>query len=93
MATRTARWSVNSCQGSISANTVVQVSFASRTNKYEPIYRLKVRYTDPKDSVAFDWKEMEISAPFTRWFTADGYFEETQFREWLGSSVPLLQTK
>jgi len=71
----------------------VLISFASRTNKYEPIYRLKVRYTDPSESAAFDWKVLDLEAPFTRWFTADGYFVTENFQEWLSSSIPVLKQK
>lgn len=35
-------------------------------------------------------KEVKIQAPFTQWFTADGYFVAKPFQEWLASSVPLI---
>ena len=33
---------------------------------------------------------IHIRAPFTRWFTADGYFVTKPFQQWLASEVPVV---
>lgn len=35
-------------------------------------------------------KTIRIRAPFTRWFTADGYFVAKPFQQWLASEVPIV---
>lgn len=34
--------------------------------------------------------EWQIKAPFTTWFTADGYFVAKPFQQWLASSVEMV---
>lgn len=58
--------------------------------KHTPIYRLKIRYAPPPARGRVDYKELEIEAPFTRWFTKDGVFVAKPFQEWLASEVPLI---
>lgn len=41
-------------------------------------------------TVTVNGKKAELSAPFTTWFTADGYFVAKPFQQWLASSVPLI---
>lgn len=36
------------------------------------------------------WKEIKIEAPFTRWFTSDGYFVAKPFQQWLASEIPVI---
>lgn len=33
---------------------------------------------------------IQIRAPFTRWFTSDGYFIAKPFQQWLASEVPIV---
>ena len=33
---------------------------------------------------------MELSAPFTRWFDADGCFVAKPFQQWLATEVPVI---
>lgn len=58
--------------------------------KHTPIYKLTVRYTESGKSRPFDWETLEIEAPFTRWFTADGQFIAKPFQQWLASAVPVI---
>lgn len=53
-----------------------------------PTYFLTVRYTVP--SAPNEWHETKFDAPFTRWFTADGYFVPKPFQQWLASEVPAI---
>ncbi|KAK4545691.1 hypothetical protein LTR36_002645 [Oleoguttula mirabilis] len=58
-----------------------KISVASKTNKHEPTYYLTV--TDSGSAAS----ARQIQAPFTTWFTADGYFVAKPFQQWLASSV------
>ncbi|MCJ1257433.1 hypothetical protein MMC24_005258 [Lignoscripta atroalba] len=66
------------------------ISIASTVTKHTPIYKLTVRYSDPTKSEPWDWETLEISAPFTRWFSADGYFVAKPFQQWLASEIPIV---
>lgn len=35
-------------------------------------------------------QKIHIRAPFTRWFTSDGYFIAKPFQQWLASEVPVV---
>ncbi len=54
--------------------------------KHIPVYNVTVRYSTSSGN----WKTLEISAPFTRWFDADGYFVAKPFQQWLASEVPVI---
>ena len=58
--------------------------------KHSPTYSLTVRYQDPRKSDAFTWETINISSPFTRWFSADGQFVAKPFQEWLASEIPMV---
>ena len=58
--------------------------------KHTPTYNLTVRYVSHKGPSPADWKTLEISAPFTKWFSADGHFIAKPFQHWLASEIPLV---
>jgi signal peptidase complex subunit 2 len=60
----------------------MQISITSKTNKHEPTYYLTV--TSPSTPGS---SSREIQAPFTTWFTADGFFVAKPFQQWLASSI------
>ncbi len=33
---------------------------------------------------------MQLSAPFTKWFSADGYFVARPFQQWLASEISII---
>ncbi|KAL1297680.1 hypothetical protein AAFC00_006232 [Neodothiora populina] len=66
-----------------------KLSIISRTEKLDPTYRLKITYSKAASSVS-QTEQIEINAPFTQWFTADGFFVAKPFQQWLASSVPLI---
>ena len=68
----------------------IQISIISSVTKHSPTYKLKIRSSGPAKSNAFDWKETEIEAPFTRWFTADGEFVAKPFQQWLAAEIPIV---
>ncbi|TKA75353.1 hypothetical protein B0A49_04527 [Cryomyces minteri] len=70
-------------QGSVKGQKLL---LYSRTEKHIPIYHLTARYTSP--SAPSLWQEVQLQAPFTRWFTADGFFVAKPFQQWLASEIP-----
>ncbi|KAI4250774.1 MAG: hypothetical protein LQ352_005260 [Teloschistes flavicans] len=62
------------------------ISIASSVNKHKPIYNLRVRYEEQGKKP----RQLNISAPFTRWFDSDGYFVATPFQQWLASEIPVI---
>ncbi|KAF2088133.1 hypothetical protein K490DRAFT_19524, partial [Saccharata proteae CBS 121410] len=67
-----------------------RLSIASHAAKHTPIYELAVRFTAENKSSQTNelWQEIKIQAPFTRWFTADGFFVAKPFQQWLASEIP-----
>lgn len=64
----------------------IKLSIASSIKKHTPIYNITVRYSTSRG----DWKTLELQAPFTRWFDADGLFVAKPFQQWLASEVPVI---
>ncbi|RMZ26363.1 hypothetical protein D0859_09582 [Hortaea werneckii] len=60
-----------------------KISLASKTKKHEPTYFLAVTVTDSATNTPV---LKELQAPFTTWFTADGYFVAKPFQQWLATS-------
>jgi hypothetical protein len=65
-----------------------QISIASSTKKHSPMYSLTVRYASADSADPFSARTLEIAAPFTRWFTAEGRFIAAPFQQWLASEIP-----
>jgi signal peptidase complex subunit 2 len=61
----------------------LKVSISSKMKKHDPTYYLTVTTTTPSKGES-SW---QIRAPFTTWFTADGFFVAKPFQQWLASSV------
>ncbi|KAF2756748.1 hypothetical protein EJ05DRAFT_477832 [Pseudovirgaria hyperparasitica] len=68
------------------AKTGEKISIASSTKKHTPIYNLTVTIT-PKSGKPTC---LTPAAPFSQWFTADGYFIAKPFQQWLCASIPLV---
>ncbi|KAF2400379.1 hypothetical protein EJ06DRAFT_556697 [Trichodelitschia bisporula] len=64
----------------------VKLVISTSTKKHDPIYNVTARYT-VKDGSKFVEKEVKAKAPFTRWFTADGYFVAKPFQQFLASEI------
>ncbi|MCJ1334104.1 hypothetical protein MMC10_010811 [Thelotrema lepadinum] len=69
----------------------VLITIASSVTKHYPSYKLKIRQTKPSKGDSLDWDEMDIEAPFTKWFTSDGQFVAKPFQQWLSSEIPLIR--
>ncbi|KAF2750555.1 hypothetical protein M011DRAFT_395798 [Sporormia fimetaria CBS 119925] len=67
-----------------------KISIRSHTNKHDPTYHLIVTITPSPPSTSQKSTTLNISSPFTKWFTADGYFTAKPFQQFLASSVPLI---
>lgn len=60
--------------------------------KYSPIYRLAASWTTSGSaSSGAQAAAVEIEAPFTRFFTTDGYFAPAEFEEWLRRELPIAE--
>ena len=81
------------CHASIhkTSPNVLQITIASSVTKHYPSYKLKIRQTKPSKGDSLDWDEMDIEAPFTKWFTSDGQFVAKPFQQWLSSEIPLIR--
>ncbi|ORY03999.1 microsomal signal peptidase 25 kDa subunit-domain-containing protein [Clohesyomyces aquaticus] len=66
-----------------------KIRIASSTDKHIPIYKCDVTFT-PAPYSSNPQQKLKIRAPFTRWFTADGYFVAKPFQQWLASEVPVV---
>lgn len=58
-----------------------KITMASKTKDHIPIYHL---------TVSVDGRKLDIKAPFTRWFSADGYFVAKPFQQWLASEISVI---
>ena len=54
-----------------------------------PTYHVDITYTLPRSASekTLQWREAEFAAPFSQWFTADGYFVVKSFHNWLASNT------
>ncbi|KAL1651179.1 hypothetical protein SLS58_000517 [Diplodia intermedia] len=70
----------------------IKLDIASRVEKNMPIYHLTVRFApkDKKNAKNNLSQEIHLQAPFTRWFTTDGYFATKPFQQFIASEVPIV---
>ena len=66
-----------------------KIRIASSTKKHTPIYECTVTF-QPAPYNSNPEQVIKIRAPFTRWFTSDGYFIAKPFQQWLASEVPVV---
>lgn len=85
-------WAIEANQifsGTHKTNGTTIILSTKADSKYRPVYKVIARWTkakNPYESGA-QWKEVTLRAPFTRWFTSDGYFVAKPFQQWLASGV------
>ncbi|KAF2146797.1 uncharacterized protein K452DRAFT_294333 [Aplosporella prunicola CBS 121167] len=60
-----------------------KLQISSHCEKHIPIYKLRVRFTS-----SGVWQQIDIQAPFTRWFSADGYLVARPMQQFLASEIP-----
>ena len=60
---------------------------SSSTQKHIPVYNVTATFTLPVTTLP---QTITIRAPFTRWFTSDGYFSPKPFQQWLASEIPVI---
>ncbi|KAI9819527.1 MAG: hypothetical protein M1827_006976 [Pycnora praestabilis] len=65
--------------------TKEQLTLQSHVEKHIPTYHVTVRYRSSVDQDI--WQTVQISAPFTEWFTTEGYFVAKPFQRWLASEI------
>ena len=68
------------------------MAIRSRTDKLAPIYYVDIRYRGSRSSSKeiLQWREFELSAPFSQWFTVDGVFVNKSFHNWFASNISKL---
>ncbi|EAW15215.1 signal peptidase complex subunit 2 [Aspergillus clavatus NRRL 1] len=64
------------------------ISIQSFAKKHSPLYKLRIVYTSPSNKVL---QEKEIETPFTKWFSAEGFFHPEPLRSWLATEVEVLR--
>jgi len=64
-----------------------KIRIATSSKKHIPIYECTVTFSATSSSTP---QSINIRAPFTRWFTSDGYFIAKPFQQWLASEVPIV---
>jgi hypothetical protein len=67
--------------------THLQIRIATSSKKHIPVYECAVTFSASSTSTP---QTIHIRAPFTRWFTSDGYFIAKPFQQWLASEVPVV---
>lgn len=65
------------------------LTLSSRTAKYDPTYKLTVKYAKPGAKNG-EQEEVDLEAPFMTWFTEDGFFVAKPFQQWLASGVSII---
>lgn len=71
------------------ANSLEQITISTRTDKFDPTYKLSVTY-HPSSLNTIPPVSKEISAPFMQWFTADGFFVAAPFQQWLATNIDMV---
>jgi len=65
-----------------------RLTLSSKTEKHSPVYHLTAHITSSSGSRLAP--EVQVSAPFSKWFTSDGVFAAKPFQQWLASAVPVV---
>ncbi|KAL7276310.1 hypothetical protein RUND412_000724 [Rhizina undulata] len=65
----------------------VKITLSSSSDKYTPIYRLKITWSLPGDK---SQRTAEAKNTFTNWFDTDGFFVAKPFHAFLQTSIPPL---
>ncbi|OJD17071.1 hypothetical protein AJ78_02820 [Emergomyces pasteurianus Ep9510] len=73
-------------EGSREGGEKLQIS--SSTKKHSPLYTLRIRHTSKSGAV---FQDATVSAPFSKWFSADGAFHPEPFKHWLNSEIKALK--
>jgi len=63
-----------------------KIILSSSSSKHDPTYNLTIRSGKCNTPIS-GYKELKVSAPFSRWFTSDGQFTAKPFQQWLASNV------
>ncbi|MCJ1465664.1 hypothetical protein MMC07_004283 [Pseudocyphellaria aurata] len=82
-------WGVEKGKIFAGENDHAMLTVASKVTKHTPVYNLTVRHANTSGN-RISWKTSEISAPFTRWFDADGHFIAQPFQQWLATEIPII---
>lgn len=65
----------------------LQLTLKSSTQKYKPIYKLKVTYEAPSGK---RWEDKEMQGSFTQWFNTHGYLQKKELYAWLAGNIEVI---
>jgi Microsomal signal peptidase 25 kDa subunit (SPC25) len=70
----------------------LQLSLKSSTQKYKPIYKLKVLYEPPPGPSRSNikWEDKEFEGSFTEWFSKEGYLQQKELKSWLARNIEVV---
>ncbi len=57
-------------------------------DRHIPVYKLNVSYAFATSKGV--WHNIRLSRPFTKWFSADGYFVAKPLQQWLATEIPVV---
>ena len=63
-----------------------KLSITTSTDKLNPVYTVKAAFSTPQKQT----KELTIEAPFSQWFSSDGYFIVKPFQQFFASGIPIV---
>ncbi|EHY59464.1 signal peptidase complex subunit spc2 [Exophiala dermatitidis] len=64
-----------------------KLTLKSSTQKYKPIYKLKVTYEAPSGK---RWEDKEMQGSFTQWFNTHGYLQKKELYAWLAGNIEVI---
>ena len=67
--------------------TTLRIRSHAPHRKYDPVYRITASWTQGNDVAN---TTIETTAPFTRFFAADGLFVPAEFEAWLRKEIPMI---
>jgi hypothetical protein len=82
-------WVVERGRFYVGESNGTKVSFSSFAEKHVPVYNLRIQSQLPGNDYAHTF---EVKAPFTKWFTGEGYFVAKPFQAWLAGEIPVVGT-
>ncbi|KAI9722585.1 MAG: hypothetical protein M1812_001516 [Candelaria pacifica] len=65
-----------------------QLTIQSHVDRHIPVYHLNVSYALSNNRGI--WHNIHLARPFTKWFSADGFFVAKPLQQWLATEIPVV---